>query len=147
MLDTKLNKVIKKKSKTTNKGKYINRKLKEKKKKNKNIKNKYYRGEGKVININKKISIERKRTKKLKNTRKISKYNTANIKVTKKKFKQDGGNSNSTTTTTYNRNVEPTTPLRDYLRFGDQLDQNVERMDLGPKWPGKPPYPPDCCIM
>lgn len=150
MLDTKLNKIIKKKSKTINRGKYVNKRLKEKRKKNKNMRNKYYQGGGKIVNINKNVNCINKRTKKLKNTRKRSRNNSSN-KISKKRFKQNGGTTSTTTTTstptTYNRNVEPTTPLRDYLRFGDQLDQNVERMDLGPKWPGKPPYPPDCCIM
>ena len=140
MLDSKSNTVIAKKSKTINKGK-IHKNLKNNKKK---PKNRYFKGGGRIINIKKRPNIKSKRTKKIKNTRKMNR-NNYNNNLTRKKFKQSGGTA--TTTTIYNRNVEPTTPLRDYLRFGDLLDQNVDKMDLGSRWPGKPPYPPDCCIM
>jgi hypothetical protein len=146
MIDSKLNTIVKKKSKTITKVNHADRNRDKKKDKNKKKGKKVnLKKRAKVINIKRINKSNNKKTKKIKTTRKIKKFD----KNTKKKIKQHGGNNGqtNTSTTTFNRNVEPTIPLRESLRFGDMLDQNVDKMDLGPKWPGKPPYPPDCCIM
>ena len=150
MIDSKLNTVVKKKSKIISRSNHssINRKRKNNRKQDKNKKKGkriYLKKGAKVINIKRINKSNHKKTKKIKTTRKLSKFD----KNTKKKIKQHGGNNRqtNTSTTTFNRNVEPTIPLRESLRFGDMLDQNVNKMNLGSRWPGKPPYPPDCCIM
>jgi len=87
------------------------------KKVNKNNRNKKF-------NKNSKKSHQNIRIKKHKNKGKISK-------------KQKGG---------VNKNIEPTRKLQDELRFKDMIDQKVGPLDMGSKWPGKPPTP-DCSIM
>lgn len=124
----KLNKVIVYTKVNKNK---INRKNKKKRKNNrKNNHNKRFKN----VNIKRYNSITR--TRKIKRTKK-SNVNYSS-KTTKNKINQSGG---------VNTNIEPTVPLKEYLRFNEILDQNVNNMDFGPRWPGKPPYPPECCIM
>ena len=143
MIDNKEKKVIKKKSKTINKIYSSISKGKNNKKYRKKAKKDYIKGGGKIINVKKYIVKNRTKTKIIKNSKKFKSFNIKKNtkKLTKKLTKQYGG------TTTNNVNIEPTVPLRESLRFGEQLDQNVNNLDLGSKWPGKPPYPPDCCIM
>ena len=40
-----------------------------------------------------------------------------------------------------NTNIEPTRKLQDELRFKDIIDQKVDNLNMGPKWPGEPPRP------
>ena len=87
----------------------------------------------------KKINRKRKNNKLNKNSKKTQQNNNINRRKKNKGIskKQKGG---------VNKNVEPTRKLQDELRFKDMIDQKVGPLDMGSKWPGKPPTP-DCSIM
>lgn len=143
MADKKVKQIIKRSKKLNKFLTYTkvnkNKKYRKNKKKRKNNHNK----KNKNVNIKKYNSITK--TRKVKKTKKLNIHNLG--KGTKNIINQSGGTSTNSTTYIRNRNVEQKVPLKEVLRFNERLDQNVNNMDLGTRWPGKPPYPPECCIM
>lgn len=94
--------------------------------------------------LSKKVRISKRTTKynkkynkksKVKHHKKLRRYIRSKRKKSKRKKiikKQVGG---------VNINIEPTRKLGDELRFKELIDQKVDNLNMGPKWPGEPPRP------
>lgn len=92
----------------------------------------------KKIRINKRTTKYNKKYNK-KNKIKHYKKTRKNIRSKRKKNKRNkiigkqvGG---------VNTNIEPTRKIQDELRFKEMIDQKVDKLDMGPKWPGPAPRP------